>query len=587
MPDLVGQQLGHYRLTRLLGHGGFADVYLGEHIYLDTSVAIKVLDTRLSQDEIDQFLTEARTIAHLEHPHIVRVLDFGVENGLPFLVMSYASHGTMRQRYPRGTRLSPEYVVPLVKQVADALHYAHEQRFIHRDVKPENMLLGRNDEILLSDFGLAVVAQSSARSGHYNVSGTVLYMAPEQARGRPQPASDQYALGVAIYEWLCGTRPFQGTYEEVIVQHALQQPPPLREKQPGISAAIEAVVLKGLAKDPQQRFRNVQEFARALEAAVLAESGNDPTACSPVTIQTTPAAQREDTHPTERTASDTIYAVAWSPDRKHLAYGGQDRTISVRGAATGASTLLYRGHNGSVTTIAWSPNGQLIASASLDHTIQVWKAPTGQRLSTYAMHTGMVYALAWSPDSTRLASTSSGDDHSVQIWDISSESEKLSLRGHTYWVRALAWSPDGSALASGSMQDIHIWEGKTGKKAFTYRGHNSWIRALVWSPDGTRIASAGEDKTVQVWEPHNKGRLITTQRIHSDWITMVAWSPNGTWLASGGRDGQVQIWDAASGSLHSTHRVRTTSAYAITWLTDSKHVVAAAGNGSIQVWQVS
>src|SRR5207244_9753004 len=107
MSDLVGQQLGHYRLTRLLGHGGFADVYLGEHIHLNTLAAIKVLDTRLASDEIAQFRNEARTIARLEHPHIVRVLDFGVEDGVPFLVMSYAPNGTLRQRHPRGARLSP------------------------------------------------------------------------------------------------------------------------------------------------------------------------------------------------------------------------------------------------------------------------------------------------------------------------------------------------------------------------------------------------------------------------------------------------------------------------------------------------
>src|SRR5438552_13863715 len=142
----IDQRLGNYRLIRLLGHGGFADVYLGEHIYLGTQAAIKVLDTQLTSDEIEQFRQEARTIAQLEHLHIVRVLDFGVEGQKPFLVMTYVPDGSLRQRYPRGTHLPLEKIVLYIRQVADALQFAHDEKLIHRDVKPENMLLKRNDE---------------------------------------------------------------------------------------------------------------------------------------------------------------------------------------------------------------------------------------------------------------------------------------------------------------------------------------------------------------------------------------------------------------------------------------------------------
>ncbi|MBV9232388.1 MAG: protein kinase, partial [Chloroflexi bacterium] len=120
MADRAGQQLGNYRLIRLLGHGGFASVYLGEHVHLGTLAAIKVLDRWLIHDELENFSKEARTIARLEHPHIVRVLDFGVEGQVPFLVMSYAPNGTLRQRHPKGARLSLDTIVPYVKQVAAA-----------------------------------------------------------------------------------------------------------------------------------------------------------------------------------------------------------------------------------------------------------------------------------------------------------------------------------------------------------------------------------------------------------------------------------------------------------------------------------
>src|SRR5438270_7488784 len=190
----AGQRLGNYQLSQLLGNGGFAEVYLGEHIYLKTSAAIKVLEMQLANDALDSFLNEARTIARLEHPNIVRVLEFGMEGQTPYLVMTYAPNGTLRQLYPKGTILPPTSIAAYVKQIAAALQYAHNKKLIHRDVKPENMLLGANNEVLLSDFGIAVIAHSQSSMRTQDVVGTLTYMAPEQFRGKPCPASDQYAL---------------------------------------------------------------------------------------------------------------------------------------------------------------------------------------------------------------------------------------------------------------------------------------------------------------------------------------------------------------------------------------------------------
>ncbi len=265
MADRVGQQLGNYRLVRLLGQGSSAEVYLGKHFYLETQAAIKVLHTQLAIDDIEQFRIEARTIALLEHPNIVRVFDFGVEDDTPFLAMSYAPNGTLAQRHPKGTRLPLETIVTHVKQVASALQYAHDLKIIHRDVKPQNMLLGRNNEVLLSDFGIAVAAQST--STFPTIAGTPAYIAPEQIQGKPRPASDQYALGVTVYEWLCGEHPFRGSFTEIVSMHMFTPPPPLHEKVPEISPAIEQVVLRALAKKPQERYESVEAFAHALEEA--------------------------------------------------------------------------------------------------------------------------------------------------------------------------------------------------------------------------------------------------------------------------------------------------------------------------------
>jgi WD40 repeat protein len=605
MTDRVGQQLGNYRLIRLLGHGGFADVYLGEHIHLNTLAAIKVLDTRLAGDEITQFRNEARTIARLEHPHIVRVLDFGVEDRTPFLVMSYAPNGTLRQHHPKGTRLSPGEVLPYVKQVADALQYAHNEKLIHRDIKPENMLLDRTNEILLSDFGLAMATFSSSYESPRDVSGTIAYMAPEQTRGKPRPASDQYALGVVVYEWLCGTRPFRGSYEEVAIQHVLNPPQPPHELEASISPALEAVVLKALAKDPHERYACVRDFANAFERACqgtqppveLLQPGASTPQPSSSSKSATITPHLESSLSTDRSPAAMVYAVAWSPDRRHIASGGHDRSVYVWDATTGVTSYIYRGHAAGVTTVAWSPDGYYIASASLDKTVQVWDINTGNKISSYAGHAGMVYAVAWSPDGKRIASTSGGGtDHTIHIWDAATGQNMLTYQGHTYWARAVAWSPDGKSIASGSLREVQVWNAMKGQKISSYRGHEGWVRAVAWSPDGKLIASAGEDKIVQVWEVA-KCRQIVTYRGHADWIGMITWSPDGKRIASASKDNIVQVWDTEHPAVMSsvrpqlqgnvqTFRAHSDSVYAVAWLPDGKHIASASGDGSVQVWQV-
>src|SRR5260221_664933 len=149
MADRVGQQFGNYRLVALPQQGDFAEVYLGQHVRLSLQAAIKVLHTHLTGSEAEHFSQEAETIAKLTHPAIVRVFDFDVQEGAPFLVMDYAPNGSLRRRYPKGTVVPLPQILSHVKQVAAALQYAHDQKFMHRDVKPENMLLGRYEEVLL------------------------------------------------------------------------------------------------------------------------------------------------------------------------------------------------------------------------------------------------------------------------------------------------------------------------------------------------------------------------------------------------------------------------------------------------------
>jgi len=162
MTDLIGQQLGNYRLIRLLGTGGYAEVYLGEHIHLKRQAAIKVLHTILKDEQKEDFLIEAQRLIDLSHPSIIQVLDFAIEDNLPYLVMEYAPNGTLGTRHPVGSRLPLATVVSYVKCIAAPLQYLHDQKLVHCDVKPDNLLIGKNQEILLSDLGIAAVAHKTS-----------------------------------------------------------------------------------------------------------------------------------------------------------------------------------------------------------------------------------------------------------------------------------------------------------------------------------------------------------------------------------------------------------------------------------------
>ncbi len=324
MADRLGQQCGNYRLVSLLGQGGYAEVYLGQHVRLDLQAAIKVLHTHLTGSEAEHFQQEAQTIARLAHPSIVRVFDFDVQEGVPFLVMDYAPNSSLRQRYPKGSLVLIPQIVSCVKQMAAALQYAHDKKFIHRDVKPENMLIGQHQEVLLSDFGIATISHStsSLSTSAEGTSGTLAYMAPEQIEGHPRAASDQYALGVVVYEWLCGERPFEGSVSEVMAQHLSMPPPLLHERVPAIPPDFEQVVLRALAKDPKARFASVADFASALEqtsqrslapTARLASEESDRGQADATGYDTVAVAPCQPMLPTESTPSADLPMAALEP----------------------------------------------------------------------------------------------------------------------------------------------------------------------------------------------------------------------------------------------------------------------------------
>jgi serine/threonine protein kinase len=606
MADRVGQRIGDYLLIRLLGRGRFAEVYLGQHdVLYNKQAAIKILHTYLTDDDVANFRNEAEIISSLIHPHIVHLDDFGVEDGVPFLVMAYAPNGTLRERHPKGTILSLATIVSYIKQIAAAVQFAHDRRLIHRDIKPENMLLGPNpnNEVWLSDFGIAVIVHSSRLQTTQDVAGTWHYTAPEQFQGKPQRASDQYALGVIVYEWLCGFPPFQGSLEELYYQHRFVPPPALFEKVSTVSPDLEHVIMTALAKDPQKRFANVEAFATVLEQTCQMALSH-PAALSteiPLLSQPTPPTYTGTTLGTilyiYTGHSSGMRALAWSSDGKRIATASDDYTAQVWDALTGKHAITYHGHLSHVEGVAWSPNNTRIVSGSADGTVQIWDATTGTHIYTYHGHMPIyrpsayqdhpwVNRVSWSPDGMYIVSCDQTSDPksiaTVQVWEVTTGKTVVTYRNHTNGVYAVAWSPDGKRIASaGYDRTLQIWDAMNGTTLITYKG-NAFLFGLSWSPAGEYVAVGTTDNTVVVVDSIN-GKVLTTYQGHYNWVKDVAWSSDGKRIASGSDDGMVRLWDTASGINIYTYDERNGHINAVGW--SFKGNLIASGGDTVQVWQ--
>jgi hypothetical protein len=286
--ELIG---GRYELEELVGSGGMSSVYRAHDTLLERDVALKILHEHYTADDeyVERFRREARAVAQLSHPNIVTVIDRGEEDGRQFIVFEFIDGKTLKDCLEDGGPMSVRRALELAIQVARGLAFAHDNGLVHRDVKPQNVILNGDGQAKVTDFGIArsLEVQGVTRSG--TVLGTSSYIAPEQATGGSiEPATDVYSLGVVLFELLTGRVPFTGeSFVSVAMQHVNEPPPSVLDLRPDVPARVANAVERALAKDPADRFASMHDFAGELEgcvAALGAEPGEDATLIQPPVV---------------------------------------------------------------------------------------------------------------------------------------------------------------------------------------------------------------------------------------------------------------------------------------------------------------
>lgn len=277
MENYIGRRLGRYEVTEQLGEGGMATVYKAFDARLNRFVAVKVI-LPVQQDRaqfLARFDREARSLAQLSHPNIVKVLDYGEEQGTTYLVMEYLPGGTLKDKL--GQPMEWQQAARLLVPIARALEYAHQRNLVHRDVKPANILLTESAQPMLSDFGIAkLLTGDETQLTRTGVGiGTPAYMAPEQGKGEVDHRSDIYSLGIVFYEMITGSQPYRAdTPMAVIIKHMNEPLPSPRKFVSDLPEVVERVLYKALAKLPEERFQDMGAFADALEVLALGSGEN-------------------------------------------------------------------------------------------------------------------------------------------------------------------------------------------------------------------------------------------------------------------------------------------------------------------------
>ncbi|MCU0498155.1 MAG: serine/threonine protein kinase [Anaerolineae bacterium] len=305
--SFIGKTIGKYEVVDLIGQGGMATVYLGYQRDIDRQVAIKILPPHpgMNASFVERFQQEARTVARLQHPHILQLYDYGRESDVLYFVTPYVKSGSL-ETWIKSRSMSPKQIGKLVREIGSALDYAHRQGVVHRDLKPGNILIDSEGHTLLADFGIAKMMSSEVNLTGTGIVGTPTYMAPEQVQGLTDPRSDIYALGIICFELLTGRAPYQGeTALQTMMKHMQSDIPSILTIAPELPSALEPVMLRVMSKEPDDRYQTATEFADEFNRTIQGLSTGE---YRQLTFSSTPrsAAPTQAPIPTEQQAQTPV-----------------------------------------------------------------------------------------------------------------------------------------------------------------------------------------------------------------------------------------------------------------------------------------
>jgi serine/threonine-protein kinase len=441
---MIGTVLSsRYRLEAKLGSGGMSTVYLARDATLDRSVAVKVMHREMSEqpDQLERFRQEARAVAKLSHPNVVAVIDAGEDGGHPYIVFEYVEGETLKQRIARVGALDPQEALAYAIEIARGLTVAHARKMVHRDIKPQNVLIDAEGRAKLTDFGISRQLEQDGMTATGRVLGTTDYVAPEQAMGHGvDPRSDLYSLGVVLYEMLVGQVPFHADSQVgVAMKHVNEDLPDVQQRRPEVSAAAAMTVERATAKDPADRYQEVGEMIDDLSTALEVEAARAGSTTGEATsvLDAVPPAKRE------------------LSSRARRSWVGIAALVLIAAGAL-LAVLLISGGNSPGGGGALKNKGTLVPIESATDFDPAGDGEEDPETVSFAVD-GNPTGTAWTSehyDSPDFAGTKSGTDPGVGLY-VTSESPaqptKMVVEG------APGWDAQIYAAASGPPEELSEW----------------------------------------------------------------------------------------------------------------------------------